>query len=80
MKISKYVTRFKHIIVPATAVACMMTQAQESVSTTFLGMEEVIVTATKRAESKQDIPLAISVLGSDEITNSSSNNIKDIVA
>ena len=79
MKISKYVTRFKHIIVPATAVACMMTQAQESVSTTFLGMEEVIVTATKRAESKQDIPLAISVLGSDEITNSSSNNIKDIV-
>ena len=43
------------------------------------GMEEVIVTATKRAESKQDIPIAISVLGSEEITNSNANNIKDIV-
>lgn len=51
----------------------------EAKADTGQGMEEVIVTATKRAESKQDIPIAISVLGRDEITNSRSNNIKDIV-
>ena len=60
--------------------SCLSAQSQENVSGGFSGMEEVIVTATKRAESKQDIPIAISVLGSEEITNSGSNNIKDIVA
>ena len=69
----------KLIILSTAMVSCLSAQSQENVSGEFSGVEEVIVTATKRAESKQDIPIAISVMGSEEITNSSSNNIKDIV-
>ena len=54
----------KLIILSTTMVSCFSAQSQENVSGEFSGMEEVIVTATKRAESKQDIPIAISVLGS----------------
>ena len=60
----------KLIILSTAVVSCLSAQSQENVSGEFSGVEEVIVTATKRAESKQDIPIAISVLGSEEITNS----------
>ena len=70
----------KLIILSTTMVSCFSAQSQENVSGEFSGMEEVIVTATKRAESKQDIPIAISVLGSEEITNSGSNDLKDMVS
>ena len=70
----------KLIILSTTMVSCFSAQSQENVLGEFSGMEEVIVTATKRAESKQDIPIAISVLGSEEITNSGSNDLKDMVS
>ena len=80
MKAVNSIAFAKLIILSTTMVSCLSAQSQENVSGGFSGVEEVIVTATKRSESKQDIPIAISVVGSEEITNSSSNNIKDIVA
>ena len=47
----------KLVILSTTMVSCLNVQSQENVSGGFSGVEEVIVTATKRAESKQDIPI-----------------------
>ena len=41
-------------------------------------IEEIVVTAQKRAESSQDIGLAVTVLDSDKLVNSDVNNIQDI--
>ena len=41
-------------------------------------MEEMIVTAQKRVQSQQDVPLALTVLNSDQIEASFSNNIENL--
>ncbi len=38
-------------------------------------LEEIVVTATKRTESKQDVPIAVSVIGAEEIANSGSTDL-----
>ncbi|PLW83784.1 TonB-dependent receptor [Kineobactrum sediminis] len=43
-------------------------------------LEEVIVTATKRSESVQDVPLAITALSGNFINQVNMNDIKDLVA
>ncbi len=43
-------------------------------------LEEVIVTATKRSESVQDVPLAITALSGDFISKMNLNDIKDLVS
>ncbi|MFT4997880.1 MAG: iron complex outermembrane receptor protein [Flavobacteriales bacterium] len=43
-------------------------------------LEEVIVTATKRAESVQDVPLAITAFSGDFTRNVNLNDVKDLVA
>jgi outer membrane receptor protein involved in Fe transport len=42
-------------------------------------VEEVIVTATKRAESAQEIPMAISVLGEETLGNLNITDLEDYV-
>ena len=42
-------------------------------------LEEIIVTATKRAESVQDIPMAISVLGEETLGNLNITDLEDYV-
>ena len=42
-------------------------------------LEEVIVTATKRSESVQDIPLAITALSGDFVSKRNLNDVKDLV-
>jgi len=54
--------------IPATA------QAQEAV------VDEIIVTATRRAESIQDIPLNISALGGDEISKQGLDDLSELAA
>jgi len=42
-------------------------------------LEEVVVTATKRSESMQDIPLAVQALGAEALENQDVNNFADYV-
>ena len=80
MKSSKLTIFSKFLILPITLSIGVSAGAQGQQPTGFNVMEEVIVTATKRAESKQDVPIAISVIGAQEITNSGSNDLKDMVS
>ena len=80
MKSSKLTILSKFLILPITLSIGVSAGAQDQQPIGFNGMEEVIVTATKRAESKQDVPIAISVIGAQEITNSGSNDLKDMVS
>ena len=43
-------------------------------------LDEIIVTATKRAESLQDVPLAVSVVTGDELTEQSISRLEDATA
>lgn len=43
-------------------------------------LEEIIVTATKRAESVMDVPLAITAMSGEFIRNANLNDIKDLIA
>jgi len=44
-----------------------------------LALEEIVVTATKRAESVMDVPLAITVLSGEAIREVNLNDIKDLI-
>ena len=56
----------------ATTLVSGYTTAQESM------LEEVIVTATRRAQSVQDIPINITALSSDLIQRQRLTNLSDI--
>ena len=68
-----------------------MSAALASLATMFVGaaqaqdlgealLEEIIVTATKRAESVQDVPLAITALSGDFIESVNLNDVKDLIS
>jgi iron complex outermembrane receptor protein len=48
--------------------------------TTTLQLEEIIVTARKREESVQDVPVAVTALGASELQRSSIRDLRDITA
>ncbi|BFM08485.1 TonB-dependent receptor [Halioxenophilus aromaticivorans] len=60
-------------MVPAVFVNTAI--AQES---SQLMLEEVVVTATRRAESLQDVPLAVSAISGETITKNGFQNLEDI--
>ena len=45
-----------------------------------LALEEIIVTATKRAESVMDVPLAITAMSGDFIREVNLNDVKDLIS
>lgn len=55
-----------------TALFAVAAQAQE------LAIEEIVVTATKRAESMQDIPLAVTAFTGDQLEDAGVKDIRDI--
>ena len=69
-------TAYKTVVLVAglTMSAAPAIQAQES--TGFL--EEIIVTAQKRAQSVQDVPLAVTVLDSARIESAHANGFEDL--
>ena len=43
-------------------------------------LEEIVVTATRRDESMQDVPISLSVVTSDDITDTGAVNLRDIAS
>ncbi len=64
--------------IPKAVAAALATMALTSVHAQEV--EEVIVTATKRAESVQDVPLAITALSGDFTERANLNDVKDLVS
>ena len=59
-------------IAAAIALACQPVMAQQ--------LEEIIVTAQKRAENMQDVPISIQALGTEQLQQLHVNNFRDYVA
>lgn len=62
------------------SIALMAGMASGTALAQERALEEVIVTATKRAESVMDVPLAITALSGDAIREVNLNDIKDLIS
>lgn len=63
-------------IAAGAALVPFTSQAQDSIES--LALEEIVVTATRRAESLQDVPLAVNAITSEKIAKSGFQNLEDI--
>jgi len=63
-----------------TAVPCSATRAADSSAEPSLTLEEVVVTATKRAESLQDVPLSITALSAQTLERAGILTFEDYAA
>lgn len=76
----------KKIIMPCLVFVSASALAQEGSTNASAGktkrdyLEEVIVTAQKRAESVQDVPLSVQVLGGAQMKNAAIDNFEDVAA
>lgn len=64
---------------PRTAIALAVSCASCSVIAQDLAIEEITVTANKRSESVQDVPLAITAVSGDFIKKVNVNDTKDLI-
>lgn len=64
----------------AGAVAAALAATSPWVSAENQGIEEIVVTATKRAESLTDVPVAITALSGDFTRDVNINDVKDLVS
>ena len=62
----------------STAAATLAMNISAPILAQDLALEEIIVTATKRAEGLQEVPIAISVFDGQQIENKSINSIEDL--
>ena len=68
---------FSYGAVAVALLAVALTQPSTSLAQEGT-IEEIVVTATRRAESLQEVPISISVVGADDITATGALNIKDM--
>ncbi len=61
----------------ATAISGLV-QAQASDENAVLQLEEIVVTAQKREQSQQDVPIAITAVSAADIERIGASNVKDI--
>ncbi len=64
----------------AAAVSAAVMASALAIPATSQTLEEVFVTATKRSESVQDVPLAITALSGDFVNEANLTSVKDLVA
>ena len=65
-----------HALCTAVAMAASMLAAD--ISLAQQGIEEIVVTARKREENLQDVPMAISAFTAEQLQNSQVDNITDL--
>lgn len=65
------------LAMPANAQVSSATEAQ-SANTTGAGLDEIIVTAQKRAQNLQDVPIAISALSAEKIEQLAVRDTRDL--
>jgi iron complex outermembrane receptor protein len=68
------------VLAQAVSIALIAGVASGPLLAQELELEEIIVTATKRAESVMDVPLAITALSGDFIREVNLNDVKDLIA
>ena len=70
----------RSIVVAITALGCSLgaTTLAPQLHAQQLGLEEVVVTARKRDESMQDVPIAITAFSGDQLRDAGVTNIKDL--
>ncbi|MFQ3594616.1 MAG: TonB-dependent receptor, partial [Sphingomonadaceae bacterium] len=62
----------------ATAISLTTVPAAAQVADTSAGLEDIIVTATRRAESIQDAPVAVSAISPTQLEQASAPDIRDL--
>ncbi|MFH1518678.1 MAG: TonB-dependent receptor, partial [Pseudomonadota bacterium] len=77
MKMSLLKTTSALVLVAGAALAA---QAQETIDDTELRAQTITVTATRRAESIQDIPLNIAAVGGEQIEEQGFDELADVLA
>ena len=55
-------------------------QAQNSTAAPTVALEEIVVTARKREENLQDVPLAVSAISAEQIERAGIRSVEDVVA
>ncbi|HWK73258.1 MAG TPA: TonB-dependent receptor plug domain-containing protein, partial [Povalibacter sp.] len=68
----------RHAVIAILAVAALPAGAQEAASTDTRIIENIIVTAQKREEALQDVPIAVTVLDQQLLQDSNVRDIKDM--
>lgn len=69
--------RFKRAALPA-AIATLMAPLTLAESVDDSGLEEVVVTAQKREQNLQDVPVAITAINAEDITDRKISDISDV--
>jgi iron complex outermembrane receptor protein len=67
------------LLAQAVSTALIASVASGPLLAQEAGLEEIIVTATKRAESVMDVPLAITAMSGEAIREVNLNDIKDLI-
>ena len=62
-----------------TCIAATIAALSGLLSASEVGLEEIIVTAQKRSESVQDVPVAISAFSAEMVANTGVDTINDLI-
>lgn len=73
------IVTFKKSVLLASAASAIMAAAPHASAQDDFGLEEIFVTAQRRAESVQDIPLAVSAFGTKDLEVRNIDNAIDLV-
>ena len=71
---------WRHGLMVTTMLAATMMPARAQQADDSLVLEEIVVTAQKRAERLQDVPLAVSALSADALANSQVSSTAGVAA
>lgn len=70
----------RSVLAQAISVALIASVAPGPLLAQDEGLEEIVVTATKRAESVMDVPLAITAMSGEFIRQANLNDVKDLIS